>query len=139
MSATINLSNGQLVEILLFNSICKTLKRVAGVNTKIAKAKYSELIWTGLIAIRRLWIKSTYSEYEMDSRSAGILSTFHLCNDDGSITKNIRNIILSLCRLKDGKIFMIIPPLADDDDPIPAEEILDLGSIPDFPSNKNPL
>jgi hypothetical protein len=133
-----NLSNGHLVEILLFNSICKTLKRVAGINTKIAKAKYSELIWTGLIAIRRLWIKSTYSEYEMDSRSAGILSTFHLCNDDGSITENIRNIILSLCRLEDGKIFMTIPSLADDDDPIPAEEILDLGPIPDFPSNKNP-
>jgi hypothetical protein len=138
MPATIMLSNGRVVDIPLFNSVCKALKRIAGINRKVSEPKYSELIWTGLIAIRRLWIKSVYSKYEMDMTSAEILSEFHLCNGDGSITKTIRSIVPSLCRIKDDKVFMTIPPIADEDDPIPAEEILYLGPVPEFLPNKNP-
>ena len=138
MPATMKLSNGHLVEVLLFNSVCKMLKKVASIHETIEGPKHLKNVWTGQIAISRLCKKAAYSKYEMDFRSAELLSKFNLCNNNGSITENIRNIVLSLCDMEDNITFMTVPPIADDDDPILAQEIISLGPVLNFPPNKNP-
>ena len=138
MPATMKLSNGHLVEVLLFNSVCKMLKKVASTRGTVEGPKQLENVWLGRVAISRLCKKAAYSKYEMDFKSAELLSKFNLCNNNGSITKNIRNIVLSLCDTEDNITFMTIPPTGDDDDPISAQEIISLGPILNFSPNKNP-
>ncbi len=138
MTSVIGLSNDHEVEIILFNGICKALKNVAAIIKIKNDKKYFENIWVGLIAIRKLWIKSAFPKYEMESDYCDLLSKFFLCNNDGHITENVRNVVLSLCYEKNGNVFMKIPPINDESDPIPAEETLDLGPMPDFVHNKNP-
>ena len=141
MSNVIELSNGHEIETILFNGVCVALKNAASiikVHISDGKKKYSENIWVGMIAIRKLWIKSIFSKYEMESTSCELLSQFLLCNNDGSITDNIRDIILYLCHEENGNIVMVIPPINDKNDPIPAQEIINLGPVPDFAKEKNP-
>jgi hypothetical protein len=139
MPAEICLANGHSVETLLFNSVCKMLKRIASLyKNSSKKSERADIVWVGLIAIRELYLKSSYQNYEMGFESSAILSSFELCNNDGGLTENIRNIVLSLINTKDGEIYMTIPVLMNGDDPIFAEEKLDLGFVPNFPPNKNP-
>ena len=131
--ATIVLPNGYLVERLLFKDICLAIKCLASKNLSAGSSSRS---WMGQQALREFWIRCVNSDNQISHPSQMLLSSANLCNDNGSTTKSIRNIILSLTLVDNaGDIIMTIPPVearGSNVDPMPAKIELNLGKVPNF-------
>jgi hypothetical protein len=131
--ATIVLPNGHLVERLLFEKVCLTIKCLASKNLSTGS---SSRLWVGQQALREFWVQCVNSNNQISRSSRTLLSSYGLCNDNSSTTENIRNIILSLTLIDNaGDIIMTVPPIEErgsNVDPLPVKTKLNLGKAPIF-------
>lgn len=129
--AIVVLQNSHSVERLLFENVCLEIKRLASKNIS---AGSSRRLWIGQQALREFWIRCVNSDNRISCLSRMLLSLAGLCNNNGSTTESIRDIILSLTLVNNvGNIIMTVPPVetrGSDIDPIPAEIKLNLGKVP---------
>ena len=144
MPATRVLSNGHEVEELLYVAVRKSLLYL--LTSHEMRTDDINVDWPNVPVVRALWIQCVDSgrKRKMDEASIRILSNACLCNSNGYIPENIRNIVLSITVVRKNnwggndhdkeRVYMSIPPLytAGPADPAGHDTEIDLGDAPQF-------
>ena len=105
MASTIQLKNGHTVETLLFRSVCNALRSIG------LKKAVNNSDWPGPSALRELWLRCIQSDRKIPAGTPFVLLEIsELCDENGNVTENIRNIALSLIETIDGHPYIVIPP-----------------------------